>query len=176
MDFRFDARVRIALILTVLFCNGIAPAQTAQKASISDVLVVSLKIQRDHGPVCRTLCAVLTVYNISDQPVILPDTSYRVYVYGKDGEAPMTLLQRQLSGRLRPGDTPLNDTLNASTSITVWPAGGAGDWLDRKFQLAYLYDLNAPGAYTAYAEVLDPSSHRWLRSKTVTFEMTAGAE
>jgi hypothetical protein len=58
----------------------------------------------------------------------------------------------------------------------VWPAGGAGDSFVRKFQLAYLYDLSAPGRYTAYAEVMDPSSHRWLRTKTVTFEMTARAE
>jgi hypothetical protein len=47
---------------------------------------------------------------------------------------------------------------------------------DRKFQLAYLCDLSAPGEYTAYAEVMDPSSHRWLRTKAVTFEMTASAQ
>ena len=42
---------------------------------------------------------------------------------------------------------------------------GSGDSYVRKFELTYLYDLSAPGRYTAYAEVLDPSSHRWLRTK-----------
>ncbi|WP_263368575.1 thiamine pyrophosphate-dependent enzyme [Edaphobacter bradus] len=87
--------------------------------------------------------------DISDQPVTINDTS-----------------------RLRPGDVPLPHGPDLGPSI-VWPAGGAGDSYVRKFELAYLYDLSAPGRYTAYAEVMDPSSHRWLRTKTVTFEMTA---
>ena len=58
----------------------------------------------------------------------------------------------------------------------VWPEGYAGDSFVHKFELTYLYDLSAPGEYTAYAEVMDPSSHRWLRTKTVTFEMMAPAE
>jgi uncharacterized protein YcfL len=176
MGASFDTRLRIASILTVLFCSVFAPCQTTQTASKSDSLAVSLKIEREQVQVGRTPWAVLTVYNTSDQPVIMEDTSYRVYVYGKDGEAPTTLIQRQLTGRLRPGDAPLNYTLNVATSIIVWPAGGAADWFDRKFQLAYLYDLSAPGRYTAYADIMDPSSHRWLRTKTVTFEMTASAE
>ena len=58
----------------------------------------------------------------------------------------------------------------------VWPEGGAGDSFVRKFELTYLYDLSAPGEYTAYAEVMASSSHRWLHTKTVTFEMTAPAQ
>ena len=45
-----------------------------------------------------------------------------------------------------------------------------------KFELGYLYDLSAAGKYTVYAEVMDPSSHRWLRTQTVNFEMTTAAQ
>jgi hypothetical protein len=176
MSAPFNTGLRITFILTVLFSSIVAPGQATQTASNSNALAVSLKMQTEQVQVGQTPWAILTVYNITDQPVIIQNTM-RVYVYGKDGEAPTTLPQRQLTGRLRPGDAPLNTTLNVDTSsIMVWPAGGAGDWCDRKFQLAYLYDLSAPGRYTAHAEVMDPSSHRWLRTKKVTFEMTAPAE
>ena len=169
MSAPFNTGLRIAFILTVLFSSIVASGQATQTASNSNALAVSLKMQTEQVQVGQMPWAILTVYNITDQPVIIQNTM-RVYVYGKDGEAPTTLPQRQLTGRLRPGDAPL------PSSIIVWPAGGAGDWFDRKFQLAYLYDLSAPGGYTAYAEVMDPSSHRWLRTKTVTFEMTAPAQ
>lgn len=176
MSAPFNTGLRIAFILTVLLSSIVAPGQATQTASNSNALAVSLKMQTEQVQVGQTPWAILTVYNITDQPVIIQNTM-RVYVYGKDGEAPTTLPQRQLTGRLRPGDAPLNYTNNVDFSeVIVWPAGGAGDWWDRKFQLAYLYDLSAPGGYTAYAEVMDPSSHRWLRSKTVTFEMTAPAQ
>lgn len=175
MTAKFKIGLRFPLILTVV--SGIvAHGQAAQPTPNNDALAVSLKMQTEQIQVGQMPWAILTVYNISDQPVTIRDTMYRVYVYGKDGEAPTTLLQRQLTGRLRPGDVPLNITLNVDSSIVVWPAGGAADWCDRKFQLAYLYDLSAPGRYTAYAEVMDPSSHRWLRTKTVTFEMTSPAQ
>jgi hypothetical protein len=172
MSASFNTGLRITFIITALFSSIVAPGQAAQTASKSGALAVSLKMQTEQVQVGQTPWAILTVYNISDQPVTIRDTMYRVYVYGKDGEASTTLVQRQLTGRLRPGDVPLNDTLN-DTPMMVWPAGLVADWCDRKFQLAYLYDLSAPGRYTAYAEVMDPSSHRWLRTKTVTFEMTA---
>ena len=176
MSAPFNTGLRIAFILTVLFRSIVAPGQATQTASNSNALAVSLKMQTEQVQVGQTPWAILTVYNITDQPVIIQNTM-RVYAYGKDGEAPTTLPQRQLTGRLRPGDAPLNYTNNVDfSSIIVWPAGGAGDWYDRKFQLDYLYDLSAPGKYTAYAEVMDPSSHRWLRAKTVTFEMTAPAQ
>jgi len=98
----------------------------------------------------------LTVSNLTDQPVILQNTMYRIYVYGKEGEAPTKLMQRQLTDRLRPGDAPPNYTLNVDSSIIAWPAGGATDWFDRKFQLGYLYDLSAPGRYTAFRGCYGP--------------------
>ena len=177
MSATFNTGLRIAFILTtVLLPSIVADGQTTQVASKTDALAASLKMKTEQVQVGQTPWAILSVYNMTDQPVIIQD-NMRVYVYGKDGEAPTTLLQRQLTGRLRPGDPPLNTTLNVSTSsVTLWPVGGAGDLCDRRFELAYLYDLSARGGYTAYAEVMDPSSHRWLRTKTVTFEMTTNAQ
>jgi uncharacterized protein YcfL len=136
MSAPFNNGLRIAFILTVLFSSIVAPGQATQTASNSNALAVSLKMQTEQVQVGQTPWAILTVYNMSDQPVTIRNTMYRVYVYGKDGEAPTTLPQRHLTGRLRPGDAPLNYTLNVDTSIMVWPAGGAADWCDRKFQVA----------------------------------------
>jgi hypothetical protein len=175
MSAPFNTGLRITFILTVLFSSIVAPGQATQTASNSDALAVSLKMQTEQVQVGQMPWAILTVYNISDQPVTIRDTMYRVYVYGKDREAPTTLVQRQFTGRLRQGDVPLRSDDMVGPEI-VWPEGGAGDSFVRKFELTYLYDLSAPGGYTAYAEVMDPSSHRWLRTKAVTFEMTAPAQ
>ncbi len=105
MSAPFNTGLRIAFILTVLFSSIVAPGQAAQTASNSNALAVLLKMQTEQVQVGQTPWAILTVYNITDQPVIIENTM-RVYVYGKDGEAPTTLPQRQLTGRLRPGDAP----------------------------------------------------------------------
>jgi len=166
--------LRVFFIVTFIF-NGVAvQGQTVPTASTKDALVVSLKMQAEQVRVGQMPWAILTVYNMSDQPVTLwnDSVSYRVYVYGKDGEAATTLVQREFTGRLRPGDVPLPEGPNAEPRPLLWPDGWPGDSYVRKVDLAYLYDLSVPGKYTAYAEVMDPVSHRWLRSKTVTFEMT----
>ena len=102
--------------------------------------------------------------NVSNDPVTV--RKYRVHVDGKNGEPPTTLVQRDMTDTLRPGEAPLPITLNVGPPI-VQPDGS----YVLKFDLAYLYDLSAPGVYTVYAEVLDPSSHRWLRTQTAKFEM-----
>jgi hypothetical protein len=58
-----------------------------------------------------------------------------------------------------PSDVPLRADDQAGPQ-TLWPTGGAGDSVVHKFEVTYLYDLRAPGKYTAYAEVMDPSSHQ----------------
>ena len=167
--------LRIPLILTVVLSGIVAHGQAPQPTPNNDALTVLLKMQTEQIQVGQIPWAILTIYNLSDQPVIIGDSMYRVNVYGKDGEASTTLVQRQLTGRLLSGDVPLGEGPNVGPA-TLWPTGGAGDSCVRKFDLAYLYDLSAPGRYTAYAEVLAPSSHRWLRTKTVIFEMTLPAQ
>ncbi|HTF66720.1 MAG TPA: hypothetical protein VK638_28955 [Edaphobacter sp.] len=120
MSAPFNTGLRIAFILTVLFSGIVAPGQATQTASNSNALAVSLKMQTEQVQVGQMPWAILTVYNISDQLVTIGDSMYRVYVYGKDREAPTTLVQRQLTGRLRPGDVPLrgDDMVGPET---VWP-------------------------------------------------------
>jgi hypothetical protein len=48
----------------------------------------------------------------------------------------------------------------------------------RHFDLAYYYDLSAPGGYSVYMEVRDPSSppngpEIWARTNAVQFEVEA---
>jgi hypothetical protein len=128
-------------------------------------------VQTEHVPAGQEPWAILNINNISDQPVILRDSAYRVYVDGEKREARTTIVQRQFTDRLRADDVPLRSDENIPAP-TVWP----GESCVRKFQLTYLYDLSVPGSYTAYAEVMDPSSHRWLRTKMVTFEVTTPAQ
>jgi len=148
MTTKFEIRLRIALILTVVFSGIVAHGQAAQPTPNNDALAAALKMQTEQIQVGQMPWAILTIYNLSDQPVTISDSMYRVYVYGKDGEAPTTLVQRELTGRLRSGDSPLPRGPDGGSS-TVWPAGGAGDSCVRKFELGYLYDLSAPGRYTA---------------------------
>ncbi|HEY6448646.1 MAG TPA: hypothetical protein VIY53_19480 [Acidobacteriaceae bacterium] len=167
-----NRRLRVFLVSTVILSFVAAHGQATQAAPERDALSVTLKMQSDRIQVGQMPWAILTIDNQSDQPVDIRDSMYRVYVYGRNGEAPTTPIQRQLTGRPNPGDVELPHGPDAGPS-RVWPAGGPGDSCVRKFELAYLYDLSAPGRYTAYAEVMDPSSRRWLRTKTVTFEMKA---
>lgn len=175
MTAKFKLGMRIPLLCTVFFCGIVAQGQAAQPTAKNDALTILLKMQTEQIQVGQKPWAILTIINPSDQPVIIDESMYRVYVYGKDGEASTKLVQRQLTGRLRPGDVPLGEGPNVGPA-TLWPAGGAGDSYVREFDLGYLYDLSAPGRYTARAEVLSPSSHRWLRTETVTFEMTLPAK
>jgi hypothetical protein len=163
---------RIAFTLSLIVSGIVAHGQATQAASNKDVLVVSLKMQTEQIQIGQMPWAILTTYNLSDQPVTIRDSMYRVYVYGKDGEAPTTLVQRNLTGRLRPGDVALLHGPDVGP-WRLWPTGGPGDSDVRKYELAYLYDLSAPGKYTAYAEVMEPSSGRWIRTNTVNFEMTS---
>jgi hypothetical protein len=122
MTAKFKIGLRIALILTVVFGGIVAHGQAAQPTRNNDALAVSQIMQTEQIQVGQMPWAILTVCNISDQPVTTRDTRYRVYVYGKDGEAPTTLVQRQFTDRLRPGDVPLLHGPDVGPS--TWPAGG----------------------------------------------------
>jgi hypothetical protein len=107
------------------------------------------------------------VKNLTDESIIIHNYMYRVYVEGDKGEPPTTLFQRQMTWRLKPGDVSLPTDEHAVWNI----APERSD--DMKFQLAYLYDLSVPGEYSVYAEVVDPSSQKWLRTNTVKFKVQA---
>ncbi len=144
-----------------------ANGTSAQEAPNNDSLAVWVEMQKEQIPIGQEPRAVLTLKNMGDRAVTIHEHMYRVHVDGKDGEAPTTLVQRSITGRLRPGEAALRGDEMAGP-YTVGP----DESLVRKFLLSYLYDLSVPGKYTVYGEVMDPSSHRWVRTKPATFEMT----
>jgi hypothetical protein len=73
----------------------------------------------------------------------LHDWMCRVHVEGEKGEPRTTKVQRQSTGRLRPGEAALR------ADEYVVPLISQGKSYVLKYQLAYLYDLSAPGKYTA---------------------------
>jgi hypothetical protein len=51
--------------------------------------------------------AILTVKNLSKHEAVIHGTMYRVHAEGETGEPPTTQVQRQITGRLRPGEAAL---------------------------------------------------------------------
>jgi hypothetical protein len=81
----------------------------------------------------------------------------------------MTRVQRNITHKLLPGEAPLP---GAGASWDIAP----GESFSHQYQLSFFFDLSAPGKHTAYMEVVDPSSRKWLRTNTVQFEMEAPAQ
>ena len=81
----------------------------------------------------------------------------------------MTRVQRNIAQKLLPGEAPLP---GAAPSWAIAP----GESSSHQYQLSFFFDLSAPGKHTAYMEVVDPSSRKWLRTNTVQFEMEAPAQ
>ena len=144
----------VLMLLVVSSCTNTC-AQVTQATPNNDAVAISLRMKTEEIPVGQMPWAMLTMKNMSNRPVTV--SSYRVHVEGKDGEPPTTLSQRQMTDTLRAGDAPMNVTLNVGPPV-VQP----DEPYVLKFELAYLYNLSAPGKYTVYAEVRDPSSNRWL--------------
>lgn len=159
--------MRLAIIATIVISSISIGAQNAASASKQNSIAVSLSIKEQQVPVGQSPWAILSVENVTDETIEIHNHMYRVYVEGDKGEAPTTLVERQMTGRYKAGDVPLRADENSVWSI----APGRSD--DHRFQLTYLYDLSAPGEYTVYAEVQDPYSRKWLRTNTVKFKMQA---
>jgi len=159
--------MRVAIIAIVLTSGISIGAQNAASAPKQNSVAVSLNMKEQQVPIGQSPWAILSVENLTDEEIEIHNYMYRVYVEGEKGEAPTTLVERQMTGRYKPGDVPLRADENSLWSI----APGKSD--DLKFQLTYLYDLSAPGKYTVYAEVMDPHSQKWLRTNTAQFKMQA---
>lgn len=161
-------------MIWLLAANG--PSICGQTPSSPDQppgIAASIAMDQDHIPtdqLPKEPWAVLTVKNLTDHEVVIHDSMYRAYVEGKDGEPPTTRAQRQMTGRLRPKEAPLRGDEMSPWTIAPGESGV------RKFQLAYLYDLTSPGKYKVYAEVVDPTTRKRLRTNTTTFEMKAPAQ
>jgi len=161
-----------AVVLVALDSFSIC-GQTASSTDRPASIAVSIAMDKDQVPtdqIPKEPWAVLTVKNLTDHEVVIHDSMYRAYVEGKAGEPPTTRAQRQMTARLRPKEAPLR-----GDEMSLW-AIAPGESGIRKFQLAYLYDLTSPGKYKVYAEVVDPTTRKRLRTNTATFEMEAPAQ
>jgi hypothetical protein len=149
--------------------TGAKPTLTSQSATISLSIAVPIK----HIPMGQKPWVSLSVGNLSNEEIRFPWS--RVYVEGPKGEPPTTLRQRQLTDRLRPGESPLRmDDYGAE------PVIAPGDSLTRKCDLSVFYDFKEPGKYTVYIEVVDSlaakaktrtDNNYRVRSPVATFEV-----
>jgi hypothetical protein len=160
--------LRLAAIAVMVASSIAVNAQISPPTDRSASMVLNFRLEKDRVPVGQSLWAILIVDNMTDHYLTIGDGMYRVHVDGKDGEAPTTLWQRCWIGELRPGDACLPTTVSQGP-WRIFP--GTSDF--RKMELGYLYDLSAPGLYIVYAEVRDASSQKWLRTKTIQFEIQA---
>lgn len=153
--------------IAVIFTQSIAvDSQISTPPDRSASMVLNFRLEKNRVPVGQSPLAILIVDNLTDHYLTIGDSTYRVYVEGKNGEAPTTLRQRCWTGKLQPGDACLPITVNVGP-WRIFPS--TSDF--RKIQLAYLYDLSIPGLYSVYAEVMDPLSQKSLRTKVIQFEI-----
>jgi hypothetical protein len=165
---------RLVLIGLISVCNAFFCAHAASQTPPpqSDSISVTLGMEKEQVAKGQSAWVTLTVRNLSDHEVPLHDWMYRLHVEGQKGEPPTTQVQRQSTGRLRPGEAPLR------ADEYVVPIISPGKSYTHRFLLAYFYDLSVPGRYTAYLEVMDPSTQKlstqkWVRTNTVQFTMQA---
>jgi len=165
----FGATRRLALFALVIANAVVIAAQTTASASNKDSITATLTMDQQVIPIGQSPRAILRVTNLTDHELPIFGNTYRVYVTGEKGDPPTTLAQRRRMGKLKPGETE-----ERGDEYVVWTVL-PNELGIKKIQLANLYDLSIPGTFSVYAEVQDPSSHKWLRTNTVKFTMQASA-
>jgi hypothetical protein len=165
---------RLVSIGLISVCNIFLSARAASQTTPpeADLIAVNLSIEKKQVAIGQSPWAILTVKNLSDHEIPIHDRMRRVHVEGEKGEAPTTYVQRAITHRLRPGEADIRG--DEQFLWTISP--GKSDI--NKYKLDYFYDLSAPGRYTVYVEVMDPSTQKsstpnWLRTNTVEFTMQA---
>jgi hypothetical protein len=160
----------VTTIILIAATSNTLDAQDASTASKSPSIVVSIVLEKESVPVGQSPWVVLTVRNLIDHDVPMHGSMMRLHVEGEKGERPTKLVQRSITGQLRPGEGALRGDEDVVWSI----APGESDF--HKFKLTYFYDLAEPGNHSVYMDVMDPSSRKWLRTNTVRFEMQASTQ
>jgi hypothetical protein len=167
MTFRIPAQHLVVLL--VIAANGHsvvaqAPPITAPAASIA----VRIAMEKDQIPVGQSPIATLTIWNTSNHTVSVAGfrDDYQFHVRDEDGELEV---KKSWMDRFLMGGSTVEPA-----SITLFPAGWAGDSADIKFALSDRYKFDIPGRYSVYTEVEDPSG-TMLRTNTAQFEIAASA-
>ena len=159
-----------ALCFAQLVGGSAVHGQTASKVNPPPSIAVSISIDRDSVTQGQTPWAILTVKNLTERELPIHDWAVRVHIEGQNGEPPATLIQRLMTGKLQPGDQAIR-----ADEQWLWEIP-PGESSSHKYKLSYFYDLNAPGKYVVYLEVLDPVSQKSLRTNTAKFEIQASKQ
>lgn len=164
-----------ATVIVIAAKSTSLDAQTTTRAaspptSKSATIELSIAFRREQIPLGQKPWVSLTVKNLGSKEIAYPFS--RVHVEGPKGEPPTTLLQRQLTNRLKPGEPGIAGGYRPP----IAPAGWPGDSFSMKYDLSAYYDFKEPGKYTVYIEVLDETGTMaapWVRSPVATFELVA---
>ena len=173
----FAAHVVALLLLNISAVNNAGQASVPKRdaagaleaetmSSRSKNIEVSIALPQVRVAEKTPAWLTLSVRNLTSKEIPFPRE--RVHVENDAGEAETTLLQRQFTHRLQPGERDLADS-------GYGPIIEVGANFTRKIDLNKFYKLK-PGKYTVYAEFLDvfgPSSREgsWVRSTSAQFEV-----
>jgi hypothetical protein len=167
----------LTITMTISAITSGAQTATASNSSAasnnkSEIVELNIAVPQERIAIGATPWVYLTVKNLSGEEINYPRD--RVYVEGENGEPPTTLLQRQLTHRLKPGEPSI---LGGGFEPTIEP----GNSFTRKYDLSQLYDLSKPGKYTVFIEVSDDvhsnrGKGKWVRSSTATFEIQPSSQ
>lgn len=151
------------LILTAALPIAIGSLEGQTTVSRAPAIEVSIGLQKDKVPVGESPYVFLRVENLTDQEITISEPT--PHVEGEKGELPMKAFPEIITDRFQPRIPRLKTVVYVAWTIPP------KDSSIHKYQLGYFFDLSHQGRYTVYMEVMDPSSHKWLRTNTTKFEM-----
>ncbi len=156
---------RVLILETAMLITTVA--LEAQDTAVSRVpaIAVSISLQKDKFPLGQSPWAALSVENLTDGEITIDQAD--PHVEGDEGELPMKPNARIVTDRLQPRLPRLRTVVYVPWTIPTKETSV------HKYQLAHFFDLSHQGQYTVYMEVMDPSSHKWLRTNSTKFEMQA---
>ena len=160
-----------ALLTPTARAQGVEPLKRALTLSKqSDILSVQLAMSKKLVQLGEAPVVSLTFTNLGKENAQFP-SDVRVHVEGNTGEPKTTLYQRQLTHTLHTGEPSI-------AGGGFEPTVEAGNSFTRNYDLSKLYDLNVPGQYFVYVEVMDIVSSKtnagvWVRSDTVKFTVNS---
>jgi hypothetical protein len=165
-------------MIAIASCSILLRSQSTPVVNRLDSISVHISLQKSSYAIGEKPIGVMTIENMSSNEIWFSTDPYRerVHITRKDGEPPKTELHRHLLGDFRPGDGP-----DLGTGPVVGRSIAPGSVDSQKYDLTGYYDLSAPGDYSVYLEIYDPSgpqdgSGRWLRTNTATFKIQASTQ
>ena len=153
-----------ALILeTAMLITTVSLEAQDTAVSRAPAIAVSISLQKDKIPLGQSPWAALSVENLTDGELTIDQAD--PHVEGNKGELPMKPNARIVTDRLQPRIPRLRTVVYVPWTIPPKETS------IHKYQLTHFFDLSHQGQYTVYMEVMDPSSHKWLRTNSAKFEM-----